>query len=241
MINVDCSVVIPAFNEEEFISKTIEHIQEAFTYCDIKGEVIVVDNNSTDSTAEIAKGLGAMVIHEPIQQIARARNTGAQHANASWLIFIDADTHMSPELLKLTLVEMRSEQVVGGGVLLKLDESTKRTQGFIDMWNRVSKTMKLAAGCYIFCLKSTFDEIGGFNEKVYASEEIWFIKRLKKAGKRQGLGFNIIEKERVVTSARKFAWFSPSMMALQVLIFAFFPFLCRFKIFCFLWYKRPKV
>jgi glycosyltransferase involved in cell wall biosynthesis len=234
-----CSVIIPAYNEEDFISKTLTNVKLAFEYCEIEGEIIVVDNNSDDSTASLAKSRGAIVLHEPIQQIARARNTGAKQASSNLLVFLDADTTLSGELLKCTLDAMAENRYVGGGVLLKLADMEESQQKFVGMWNRFSLKMKLAAGCYIFCLKSSFELVGGFNEKIYASEEIWFVKRLKKASKKQGLDFKIIEEQRIETSARKLDWFSPQMLIFQIMLFAFFPFLCRFKVFCFLWYKRP--
>jgi len=61
MKNPLISVVIPAFNEENFIAKTLESLLNQ----DFKDfEIIVVDNNSTDQTAEIAKKFGAILLYE---------------------------------------------------------------------------------------------------------------------------------------------------------------------------------
>ena len=62
-------------------------------------ELIVCDNNSTDRTAEIARAAGATVVFEPVNQIARARNSGAAAATGDWLIFVDADSHPSADCL----------------------------------------------------------------------------------------------------------------------------------------------
>ena len=237
---IEVSVVIPAYNEEAFLRKTIEHLQAALMACQVISEIIVVDNGSSDRTAAIAREQGAQVVYESKQQIARARNTGGFQAKGRFIIFLDADTIVHQGLIMSTLQILRSGNYIGGGALLELDEYHKATQRFLQSWNWISAKMKFAAGCYIFCLKSAFLQVGGFNEKIYASEEIWFIKRLKKYGKTLKLKTCIIEKERVKTSARKFTWFSPHLLILQILLFAFFPFLCRYKFFCFLWYKRPK-
>ena len=77
------SVIIPAFNEEKLIGKTLRAIREAaevFAEMCWEFELIVCDNNSTDRTAELAQAAGARVVFEPINQIARARNKGAEAA-----------------------------------------------------------------------------------------------------------------------------------------------------------------
>ena len=99
--SVKVSVVVPAFNEEKLIQDTLRHINracEAFHTIGWQTELIVCDNNSSDATAAIARNEGAQVVFEPINQIGRARNTGAAAATGDWLIFVDADSHPSPEL-----------------------------------------------------------------------------------------------------------------------------------------------
>jgi glycosyltransferase involved in cell wall biosynthesis len=236
----ECSIIIPAYNEADFIKDTITHVQSALKACGVQGEIIVVDNDSKDDTAKIAQALGARVIHEPMRQIARARNTGAKHSTTDQLIFIDADTHLNPVLFKRTMECFAEGNSVGGGTLLELDGGGESAIKFTKMWNRFSQRFKLAAGCYMFCQKWAFEEVGGFNEKVYASEEIWFMKRLRKCGRSRGLDLIIITDAPIVTSARKLEWFSPSTMIFQLSLFFFFPFLCRYKTFCFMWYPRPK-
>ncbi|HEX4644727.1 MAG TPA: glycosyltransferase [Verrucomicrobiae bacterium] len=95
------SVVVPAFNEEKLLAETLRRIRaslEAFNRLGWPGELIVCDNNSTDHTAELARSAGATVVFEPVNQIARARNKGAEAASGDWLIFVDADSHPTPEL-----------------------------------------------------------------------------------------------------------------------------------------------
>ncbi len=77
------SVVIPCYNEEEGIARVIPSLPTSVD------EVIVVDNNSTDKTAQIAEGFGARVVFEPINQISRARNSGARAADGRYLVFLD--------------------------------------------------------------------------------------------------------------------------------------------------------
>src|SRR6266705_1874053 len=84
------SVVVPAFNEERLLPGSLGSIRAAMEGFDRLGwtsELIVCDNNSTDRTAEIAKGAGAQVVFEPVNQIGRARNTGAARAGGDWIFF----------------------------------------------------------------------------------------------------------------------------------------------------------
>ncbi|HEV2431491.1 MAG TPA: glycosyltransferase, partial [Burkholderiales bacterium] len=74
------SVVVPAFNEERLLAGSLAAIRDALHAFEGAGwstELIVCDNNSTDRTAEIARNARAMVVFEPVNQIARARNAGA--------------------------------------------------------------------------------------------------------------------------------------------------------------------
>ena len=94
------SIVIPAFNEENYLGNTLDSLRSGMSEIpDLKGEIIVVDNNSSDKTAAVANSKGARVVFEPINQISKARNTGAKFAKGEYLIFIDADTQVSPKLL----------------------------------------------------------------------------------------------------------------------------------------------
>ena len=95
----DYSVIIPAYNEELHLPETLRNLQKAMeAVTPLRGEIIVVDNNSTDRTAEIAHDAGARVVFEAHNQISRARNCGGRAANSRNLIFLDADTIIRPEI-----------------------------------------------------------------------------------------------------------------------------------------------
>src|SRR5438270_7211316 len=95
---------------------------EAFAERGWPAELIVCDNNSDDRTAEIARAAGARVVFEPINQIARARNAGAIAATGDWLVFVDADSHPSPELFADVAVEIQSGKCLAGGVTMRMDQ-----------------------------------------------------------------------------------------------------------------------
>jgi len=80
---VKISIVVPAFNEEKLLGDSLARMKSAADVFGRRGwetELVVCDNNSTDRTAEIARGAGALIVFEPVNQIARARNRGAAAA-----------------------------------------------------------------------------------------------------------------------------------------------------------------
>ncbi len=88
------SVVIPAFNEEEYLGDCLDSLArqdfpESF-------EIIVVDNNSTAQTSEIARGRGATVVREETRGVCWARQCGTALASGEIVISTDADTTFSP-------------------------------------------------------------------------------------------------------------------------------------------------
>jgi glycosyltransferase involved in cell wall biosynthesis len=89
------SFVIPAFNEELLLGRTLCAPNEAARASGHPFEVVVVDDGSTDRTATLAREHGARVIAVNHRQIAATRNAGAREATGEMLIFVDADTIVS--------------------------------------------------------------------------------------------------------------------------------------------------
>ncbi|HEV2339832.1 MAG TPA: glycosyltransferase [Patescibacteria group bacterium] len=91
------SVVIPAFNEEKYLAACLQSLKEQTEKPD---EIIVVDNNSTDNTAGIARSFGARVVNEKIQGMIPARNLGFDEARYDIIARTDADTYLPKNWLK---------------------------------------------------------------------------------------------------------------------------------------------
>ncbi|MGW8187968.1 MAG: glycosyltransferase family 2 protein [Desulfobacterales bacterium] len=119
------SIVVPAFNEELYLPRSLDNLRSAMATVAMSGEIIVVDNNSTDRTNDVARRRGANVVFEAINQISRARNTGARSARGRYLIFVDADTRVSPELLQLALDRLEGKAFAGGGAAIAPDRPLK--------------------------------------------------------------------------------------------------------------------
>lgn len=233
----DYSIVIPAYNEQHQLARTLPAIRAAMVEVEQAGELIVVDNHSSDATAEVARNHGAQVVFEPVNQIAKARNAGAAAAQSQALIFIDADTTPDGELIQQAVTLMLEDQAIGGGGIVEMDTpvpwSVRLVLGF---WNTVSRVFRLSAGCFFFCQRDGFEAAGGFPESVYASEEIWLGRKLRKLGRQQCKPMTIIRTPTVKTSARKTD--QTFRVAGMMLLFLVFPFAVRWRGLCGYWYKR---
>lgn len=231
------SIIVPAYNEELWLTKSLPAAQYAMQQqVAAPGELIVVDNNSDDATAEVARELGARLVFEPVNQISRARNTGARHATGDFYIFVDADTLITPELLAATLTALASERSCGGGAIVAMDRSRRKLGPRLFMLVvKAVQLQRVATGCFIFCRADAFRDIGGFSEKIFATEEYWFSLALKRWGRRHDKPFELLENQTIVTSSRKF---ENSNGLWNMLLTLFVPFSIFFRWSCRFWYKR---
>ena len=200
------SIVVPAFNEEKLLPDSLRAMNVAREVFHARGwetELIVCDNNSTDRTAEVAQAEGARVVFEPINQIARARNTGAAAATGDWIIFIDADSHPSPELFNDVAEAITFGKYMAGGATVKLDAHFPGLSLFVTLWNVTSRLKKWCAGSFIFVEAEAFRAIGGFSNELFVSEELDLSQRLAVLAKRRGKKMTILSRHPLVTSARK--------------------------------------
>src|SRR6185369_305699 len=97
------SFIVPAHNEQSCLGTTLQAIHEAARPMGQPYELIVVDDASTDSTADIARQHNATVTPVNHRQIAATRNSGARAAQGERLFFVDADTTINPRVLASAL------------------------------------------------------------------------------------------------------------------------------------------
>jgi len=88
---VEVSVVMPCLNEEKTIGICIQKAKAALKEMDVLGEIIVADNRSTDKSVEIAKSLGAKVVHQPIHGYGAAYLAGIASAQGKQIVIGDSD------------------------------------------------------------------------------------------------------------------------------------------------------
>jgi glycosyltransferase involved in cell wall biosynthesis len=239
---LDYSIIIPAYNETAELPRTLSSIRRAMEAVSLEGECIVVDNNSTDSTTAVARSHGAdLVVQEPINQIARARNAGAAKASGRFLIFIDADTRIQPELLVEALHRLEETPCVGGGSVIKFESEVSALGRIgIGLWEHISRFTRIAAGSFIFCRSEAFQAVGGYDESLYASEEVRFSRLIKKWGRSNDLDFVILDKAPALTSARKLNWYTGPQILGWIALMILMPLAVRSRKLCSFWYERPK-
>jgi len=194
------SIVIPAHDEEAELPHTLEALRRALHEAGIPAtghEIIVVDDSSTDGTARVAIEGGATVVPALVRQIAAARNVGAGVANGDLLLFVDADTRVTAATVRGAVAAL-AQGAVGGGAEVRWEPpvpwwGTLYLWIFMQVWRRLGH----AAGCFLFCRRADFEAVGGFDERYYASEEIWLSKALRERGQ------FVILPDPVLTSGRK--------------------------------------
>ena len=197
------SIIIPAFNEAKQIRACLESIQRSMREAVISPyEIIVVDDDSTDDTADIARSLGARVVHSGKRNIAATRNRGAAAAESERLLFVDADTIINPCVV-MDMTQAFENGFVGGGAFVHFSNPAPWwAHPFIYIWNGFTKLFRLPAGSFFFTKREPFQQAGGFNEEVYATEEIGLATKLKQYGRLKILSSS------VHTSSRKLYQFS---------------------------------
>jgi glycosyltransferase involved in cell wall biosynthesis len=105
---VTLSVVIITNNEEANLARTLESVKALVS--DGKGEIIVVDSGSTDRTVEIAKSFGAKVFVEEWKGYAAQKNSAIDKATGDWILSLDADEEVEPDLAKLIAFAISEKQ-----------------------------------------------------------------------------------------------------------------------------------
>ncbi len=197
------SFIIPAHNEEHELPATLQALRQAAKASGHEYEILLVDDASTDATAEIARGFGVTVVPVALRQIGAVRNAGARAARGETLFFVDADTRIVPEHVTAALAALDAG-AVGGSARVAMD-------GELPLWARIFLRVfsvfyfgaKLGVGAFLFMRRADFEKAGGFDEQYFAGEEVYLTLALKK------LGPFVILPQPIVTSARKVRMHGP--------------------------------
>jgi glycosyltransferase involved in cell wall biosynthesis len=200
------SFIVPAYNEELLLPETLSALHEAARSTGEPYEIVVADDDSSDRTAAVAEEQGARVVHVTHRQIAAARNSGARAAKGEIFVFVDADTLVNSAVVRAALESVRAGSV-GGGCELRFD-------GELPLWGRLMvsafrplyRVGRLASGSFLFCTRSAFEAVGGFDETLFAAEEAVMSKALRRHGGRHGRF--VVLRETVLTSGRKLRSYS---------------------------------
>jgi glycosyltransferase involved in cell wall biosynthesis len=191
------SFVVPAYNEERELRSTLEAIHAAARALAVEYEIVVADDGSTDATAAIARGAGARVIACSYRHIAATRNAGARAARGERLVFVDADTRVNAAVVAAAMRAL-DQGAVGGSASVRFPpESPWWAHAMVAFTMGIIRAGRLAAGCFVFCRRESFDAVGGFDERYFGAEEWVLATALKRIGR------FVVLRESVTTSSRK--------------------------------------
>lgn len=209
------SFILPAHDEARLLASTLEAIHAAARELRADYEVIVVDDASSDGTAQVAALGGAKVVRVEHRHIAAARNAGAAAASGARLLFIDADTLIDGAVLRAAVAAMDAGAIGGGAAVRLLGRADwpERMLESVLVW--IFRIVRIAPGCFIFCTREGFDAAGGFDLAYYAGEDVAISRALARRGR------FVILREAVRTSARKLRTFSAWEHLRLVVRFAF--------------------
>lgn len=168
------SVVIPAYNEESHILRTLSSLSFSVTQQTV--EIIVVDNNSSDRTIEFVEGTGVTLIREMRPGVKHARNTGLQHAKGKFILNADADSIYSPYWIDLMTLPLRDHQVACTYGSFAFFSERKRRRFSYFLYESLGDLYKVFKGrknhaMYVYGCSSGYRKIDGLTVKGYEHPE----------------------------------------------------------------------
>jgi glycosyltransferase involved in cell wall biosynthesis len=194
------SFIIPAHNEARLIGGTIEALHAAARACGEPYEIVAVDDDSTDATTDAARHAGARVVAVKARQIAAVRNAGAQEARGNRFVFVDADTIVTPAVLREVIAAFGGG-AVGGGAPVRFDGPVPLWGRVgIRLWLMVQRVAGLASGCLLFATREAFEACGGFDPGLFVAEDVELSRRLRRQGRFVVIGEPVVTSGRMVRS-----------------------------------------
>jgi glycosyltransferase involved in cell wall biosynthesis len=191
------SLVIPAHNEEAYLPRLLDSVGRAragYAGGAEAVEIIVVDDASTDATADIARARGCRLVRIEARRIARARNAGARAATGDIVAFVDADSRIHPRTFDEIDQLLRGGRVIGGttgSVFERRSAGLRCTHAVLALLGvafrgfRALRRPGMDTGV-VFCARADFEAIGGYREQYQWGEDVWFLFDLLRRGWRTG-------------------------------------------------------
>jgi GT2 family glycosyltransferase len=112
MSDILASILIPTYNRHDSLRRALVSLQ-MLDFARERYEVVVIDNNSTDATPEVAAQFGTRYVKEPRLSFTVARRTGAEAALGKYLIYIDDDVTVEPQWLSAIIAAFEQSANVG--------------------------------------------------------------------------------------------------------------------------------
>jgi glycosyltransferase involved in cell wall biosynthesis len=180
---MDISIIIPAYNEEKYLESTLNSVSQ-YIPAEYNFEVIIVDNNSTDKTVDIAKRHTAIVIEKQTGSVAALRNIGARRANGKILVFLDADvslTELWSDNFPHTFDKLLAEKnIVTGSTVGISTENNLIEKYWFKPW--LEKPLSFINTGHLIVNHELYSAVGGFDESLVTGEDYDFSMRCKSLG-----------------------------------------------------------
>lgn len=182
-MDLQLSVVVPCFNEEGYIGSCIASLREALQ--DIRHEIIVLDNGSTDQTAAIAQQFSGVAVHSIVRAtIGCARNIGVCWSSANLIAFIDADVVVTrgwgDAITSWIQGGAGTGTFIGGATYAIRDRASIIERAWFMTLSMVPA--KYLNGGNIVVSRQAFDRIGGFDQFLQTGEDFDFCQRAEACG-----------------------------------------------------------
>jgi len=203
------SIIIPAYNEEQYLPRLLDSI--AVARSNYSGgaealEVIVADTDSTDRTAEVAEAHGARVVKVEKRRIAAARNGGGHAARGEILCFIDADSAVHPQTFDVIDQTMKSRRYVWGVTGADLERKSFALMITYYLFMPMVFLTGIDTGLS-FCRREDFEAVGGYDENRLYAEDVIFPLALRRLGRTRGQRLVRVPSVKALACTRKFDQF----------------------------------
>lgn len=191
IVNSIISIVIPTLNEEQYLPKLLEdlHVQSKSDY-----EVIIVDGRSEDKTSHIVecfkKKMQISLFQSNKRNVSFQRNYGAQKAKGQYVLFLDADVRLPKTFIKKLRKKLINEKGLIYILEIRPEKKLPQLKQLFDLINYMVmisqytlKPFSTGGGSMIFN-RHFFNSIGGFDDKLFISEDHEIIQRAQRWGVR---------------------------------------------------------
>ena len=212
------SIVVIAFNEENYIGQTMESLKDQ-TYRNF--EVILVDDHSQDATLEIAKAYEHLfplkIVQKEVRGCSRSRNFGAENAKGEIILFLDADITLPPDFLQKSLTQFSAQNL--GAAFFDFTPITDHRSDhlmtfFYRLWLKITQYHNPRAIGSCIMIRRALHKAVLFDETVVMAEDFDYIRRAVCHGK-----FRMLNNPRYQVSWRRFGVENRLKLVTKYLIF----------------------
>ncbi len=188
------SIIIPVYNEEKTIKKLLSHLQECIS--GYNAEIVVVDGNSSDKTAEVVESSGIRLLISEKKGRAAQMNLGVEQTVGEILYFVHADS-IPPESFIDDIYQSIKIGFDAGCYRFRFNSNHPLLK-INSYFTRFDRLMYRGGDQTLFVKRSVFEKLGGYKEHYVIMEDFDLIQQL-----RNNYSFRIVPKD-VIVSARKY-------------------------------------